>query len=318
MRADESTAHDRPARGAKLFLSTVKSCEYGFGRERTRRRHVEEVVAEAVQHLDLRRELPVVLDEEPVEARVVADRGVAEHLLQARCSANGFAPLFAAGTRRSSGTCRRTGRPCTRSSAMNCASMPPFSACRPRIQLKLSITCVIPWLKSKPDRVAVADAARRRSSRALHGDRRTVDRDALGAELMAPRVLHAQLVEHVRPDRRDQLRRRRIHAVGEIGRAIGRRQPAADVRRREVLEEEVAHRQLVRRADLVVGLAEDEVHLLVRRDDAVRRQRDAERRRVRRRHGDDLAAGDQAAIDVLVGAVEMPACPCGSARRGSR
>ena len=106
------------------------------------------------------------------------------------------------------------------------------------------------------DRVAVAEprAAERRDAR--HGDRRAVDRDALRAELVPPRVLDAKLVQHARADRRHQLRRRRVHAIGEVGRAIRRRQPAADVRGGEVLEQEVAHRQLVRRVDLVVGLAE--------------------------------------------------------------
>jgi hypothetical protein len=29
--ARSSTDHEKPTRGAKLFLSIVKSCEYGFG-----------------------------------------------------------------------------------------------------------------------------------------------------------------------------------------------------------------------------------------------------------------------------------------------
>ena len=33
---------------------------------------------------------------------------------------------------------------------MNCASMPALKLCLPRIQVRLSITCLMPWLKSKP------------------------------------------------------------------------------------------------------------------------------------------------------------------------
>ena len=33
---------------------------------------------------------------------------------------------------------------------MNCASMPALKLCWPRSQVKLSITCQMPWLKSKP------------------------------------------------------------------------------------------------------------------------------------------------------------------------
>jgi hypothetical protein len=81
--ARSSSDHENPTRGAKLFLSMVKSCER-IRRERPRRRHVEQIVTDAVKQLHPRVQLPVVLNEEPVEGRVVRRRQVAKVLLQRR------------------------------------------------------------------------------------------------------------------------------------------------------------------------------------------------------------------------------------------
>ena len=59
-----------------------------------------------------------------------------------------------------------------------------------------------------------------------------------------------------------------MRSVKSVARSVVVR-AAADVREREVLEEEVARRQMVVLAELVVGLAKAEVHLLMRRNDAV-------------------------------------------------
>ncbi len=75
------------------------------------------------------------------------------------------------------------------------------------------------------------------------------------------------------------------------------------------LKPKVPHGQVAPLRELVVGLPESEVHLLMRGDHAVGRQRDAERLRVGGRHGDHLATRDQAAIDVLVRAVVVPLVP---------
>ena len=157
------------------------------------------------------------------------------------------------------------------------------------------------------DGVGIADARAAEIRHTRHGDRSAVGRRVgQRPELVPARVLNAQLAQFVAADGRDELRRRRIHAVSEVGRAVGRRQAAGNVRQREVLEQEVPGRQPVRGVDLIVGLAKQEVDLLMRRDDAVRRYGQAQRLHRRWRDGDDLVARDQAAVHVLIRAVVVP------------
>ena len=161
-------------------------------------------------------------------------------------------------------------------------------------------------LEIEADRVAVADPRTAELRDARDGDRRTVDgARRRGAELCRPRILNAQFVQDRRPQRGHELCRGRVHPVGEIGRAIGGGQATGNVRFGEVLEKEVASRQPVARRELVIDLAEPEVHGLIGRDDTALRQRDAETGRVLRCHRDDLRAGDQAAVDELVCAEEV-------------
>ena len=150
----------------------VKSCEYWFAANGRADGHVEHVVADAVQDLEPRRDLPVVLREEPVERRVVLRRRGCRTTAAGSCSRAGSAPTWRRCRRDRSGRCRGTARRGRGRRRSYCASMPALRPCLPRSQLRLSITCVMPWLKSKPDRVAVAElrAAERRGAR--HRDRR--------------------------------------------------------------------------------------------------------------------------------------------------
>ena len=58
---------------------------------------------------------------------------------------------------------------------------------------------------------------------------------------MPVRVLHAELVQLVRADRRDELAGDRVHRVEEVGRALERVDAAAAVVRRVVVEPHPAH-----------------------------------------------------------------------------
>jgi hypothetical protein len=294
----------QPRARAEVVLVDGEVLRVPVGRERTRRRHVEHVVADPVQHLQPGGHLPVVLDEQPVEGRLVIRVPVAEQLLQAGIAER---VLPAPGRQVARGIRKRVMELLAAHAAIaNPLQVEPgLEAVRAAQPADVVDHLSDPLVEVEAHRVGVAEprAAERRDAR--DGDRGAVDGDPLRAELVAPRVLHAQLVQHVRADRGHQLRRCRVHAVGEVGRAVRGRQPAADVGGGEVLEQEVAHRELVRRAEADVRLAEREVDLLVRVDDAAGRERDAERRGILGGDGDDLAAGDEAAVHVLVGAVEV-------------
>ena len=108
--ARSSSDHEKPARGAEVVLVDGEVLRVRVGRERPRRRHVEQVVAQAVEQLHPRRHLPVVLHEEPVERRVVAGRQVAEVLLQRGVAERRRAAPAPPDRRRSSGRCRGSAR----------------------------------------------------------------------------------------------------------------------------------------------------------------------------------------------------------------
>ena len=130
-----------------------------------------------------------------------------------------------------------------------------------------------------------------------------------GPELVPARELQPQLVQAVGAEGGDELDRGRVHAVVEVGGPLPRIEVAADVERRVVLEEEVAAGQLVRGAEVVIGLGDGEAHVLLGGDDAVghggRREAQGGRARYRDRR-DDLRDVAQVLVHVLVAEVVVP------------
>ena len=64
VRASGSIAHEKPTRGAKLFLSTLKLDDSGLAANGRESGDLEEVVADPEQDLEALADLEVVLDEE--------------------------------------------------------------------------------------------------------------------------------------------------------------------------------------------------------------------------------------------------------------
>src|SRR5258708_15245000 len=85
---------------------------------------------------------------------------------------------------------------------------------------------------------------------------------------MSAGELYAQLVETVRAERGDELGRGGVHPVVEVRRPVHRVEPAPDVEGRLVLEEEIPRGELVLGGELVVRLAQEEVHTLRGGNDA--------------------------------------------------
>ena len=143
-----------------------------------------------------RRDLPVVLDEEPVERRSCSWRSDRRSPAGTSCSRADSCRPTPRGRHRSSGTCTRSarrGRGRRQCTARRCPALKP---CRPRIQLTLSITCQMPCLKSKP--TELPSPMRGPPNWAMPVTVIAGPSTAVGdgrAELVPPRVLHAQLVQ---------------------------------------------------------------------------------------------------------------------------
>ncbi len=136
--------------GCEVVLVLLERLRERVGGERPRVRDVEEVVAQPEQELEARADAEVVLDEDAVEARVVADARIAEVLLEGRVGAR----------------VRSRSRRQVRIDAREGVDLPQRvdavvghelqveagleAVAVPRIQVKLSETCQIFWLKSKP------------------------------------------------------------------------------------------------------------------------------------------------------------------------
>ena len=140
----------------------------------------------------------------------------------------------------------------------------------------------MPWLKSKPTELPSPMRAPPNSAMPVTVIAGPSTDMPWRAELVAPRVLHAQLVQHAccRCVDTSCAEAESIRSVKSVARSVVVRPPPM-FDGEKFLKQEVAHRQQAAGVELVVGLAEREVHLLVRRDDAARRQRDAERLRRR-------------------------------------
>src|SRR6185503_9354383 len=189
------------------------------GGERSRRRNIEEVVAHAVEQLEVRRELPVVLDEKAVEGRRVAGGEVAEVLTEGGVAeGRGAALRGQVGVDGWKHVLEALATHAVVADELRIdAGLEAVAAANPADVVD-RLPDALPEVEA--DRIAVAEARPAELRDAGDGDRRTGDgRGGQRAELVPPRVLDAQLVERRAAENRRELRRRRIHPVGEVGRA---------------------------------------------------------------------------------------------------
>ena len=312
--------HPREARPrGEVVLVLLEALREGVGPVRPRVGDAEKVVAHAVEQLEGGADAEVVLDEEPEEAGVVGDRGVAQVLLEAQI-AEPVRPVL--GCQVGGDVAERVDLP-QRVDAVVVdelqvgARLETVAPAEPG-----EVVDHLPDLLVEIEAEALRAVQRRTEVRdAVHDDGRTGTGTVAGRpELVPPRELQPQLVEPVGAEGRDELHRHRVHAVVEVGRPLAGVEVAADVERRMVLEEEIAPGELVRRAQVVVRLGDEEADVLLGGDDGVRHRggREAQGRRAVDRDGrDDLGGVAQVLVYVFITQVVVPLVPHeGAAQRG--
>jgi hypothetical protein len=190
--------------------------------ERSGRRHIEQVVPDPEEQLHPPIDLPVVLDEQPIEGRIVGGRKVAEILLKGGVAesidaADGGQVRIVRG--------KRVIEP-----------LAPRSVVADELCVDACLEPVLPpdpghVVDDLPDPLIEIEAVRRRITdpraaeigHTRHRDRGTVDcRFVERTELMTPRELDTQLVELVGTHCRYELNRGGVHAIAEVSGAIRR------------------------------------------------------------------------------------------------
>ena len=292
--------HQAEARRPVVLVDT----EVTRGRERrigAGVRHVIQVIPETVENLDVGRQPPVVLHEEAVDVRAVFEIGLAEVLREGRVAeAIGAVDrrLIRGHVREGVGLRRRASPVIGDVLEIDAELVGVVAADVGQVVGHLEHV-----LREREAGIGVTGNRTAEVGDVGDGDRRTGAASCAGhASLRARRVLHAQLVEQRWRHRRDQLHAGRVLPIREVGPALHRVQPAADVVVDEVVEKDVARRQPVALVDLMIELADRELGVEGRRH--VGRLGESEGRLVRRRDRDDARAR-QVALGVLVAAEEV-------------